>query len=312
MRRTAAVATWAILSAAAAWPVAAQAQDHGSGHGGGGGHAGGDTPAVTGSHLVAIANRAYSPAHLTALAGDSVTWRNDDFILHDASASGGAFLSGSLARGQRFSHRFEAVGSHPFMCTIHPFMRGRVDVHGALLTAASSSVLAGEEVRLHGRAAAGGGPVSLEAQPAGAAGFAPVTTLAVSADGEFHAALRPAGSTTYRAVTAAGASPPVEVSVTSKLTVRVSTHAGKRFTRLRVTARGAGAATATIQLYSRERFRWIEWQRKRLDQSGRASFRLRAGLRYHARAVVTRVDGGGVLGVSARVKLPRRAASQRR
>lgn len=136
----------------------------------------------------------------------------------------------------------------------------------------------------------------------------PLTTVATGADGEFHSAIRPSGTTTYRAVSRVGASPPVTVSVASKLTVRLSTHAGKRFTRVRVAAPGAGAAIATIQLYSRERFTWVDARRRRLDSAGRAGFRLRAGLRYRARAVVTRADGGVVLGVSPRVKLPRRAA----
>ena len=294
--------TCAIL-AAAAWPAGAQAQEHGSGHGGG--H---EPPEATGSHLIAIANRAFSPARVTALAGDSVTWRNDDFVTHDATGSGGLPASGPLTRGQRFTQTFADVGSHPFICTFHPFMQGRIDVHAALLTAASSSVLTGEEIALHGRAAAIGDPVVLEAQPAGAAGFTPVTTVAPGADGAFHAAVRPSGTTTYRAVTTAGASPPVTVSVTSKLRVRLSARRTRRFTRLRVAAPGAGAATATIQLYSRERFSWIDRRHRRLDEKGRAAFRLPAGLRYHARAVVTRADGGVILGVSARVKLPRRGA----
>ena len=296
MRRAA--MTWAVL-AAAAWPAAAQAQEHG-GHG--------EPPQATGSHLIAIANRAYSPARLTALAGDSVTWRNDDFMTHDVSASAGSPASAPLTRGQRFSHTFADVGSHAYVCSFHPFMQGRIDVYAALLTAASSSVLTGEEIALDGRAAATGGPVAIEAQPAGASGFTPVTTVTPGADGAFHAALRPSSSTTYRAVTTAGASPPVTVTVASRLRVRLSARRTKRFTRLHVAAPGAGGATATIQLYSRERFSWIDRGHRRLDAKGRAGFRLRAGLRYHARAVVKRAEGGAILGVSARVKLPRRAA----
>ncbi|CAA9474313.1 MAG: hypothetical protein AVDCRST_MAG69-308 [uncultured Solirubrobacteraceae bacterium] len=302
MRRAA--TTWAVL-AAVAWPAAAEAQEHGGGHG-----AHGEPPQATGAHVIAIANRAYSPARLTLLAGDSVTWRNDDFVTHDATGPAGLPASGPLMRGQRFSQTFADVGSHPYVCTFHAFMQGRIDVHAALLTAASSSVLTGEEIELHGRAAATSGPVVLEAQPAGAAGFTPVTTVTPDADGAFHAALRPSSSTTYRAVTTSGASPPVTVAVTSRLRVRLSARRTKRFTVLRVAAPGAGAATATIQLYSRERFSWIDRGHRRLDARGRAAFRLRSGLRYHARAVITRPDGGAILGVSARVKLPRRAASR--
>lgn len=298
MRRTALLIA-ATLSIAGAPAAAHGASEHGAGHG-----ATGD-PAATGTHPVAIAKRAFAPARVTALEGDTVDWRNEDFMIHNVSAAAGAIFSGGLGRGERFAHRFSDAGSYPYLCTIHPFMTGQVDVHPALLEAASSSALAGQEVALHGRAPAG--PVTIEQQVAGAPGFTPVATLLADSAGRFHGDVRPEATTAYRAVGVRGASPPVTVAVASQLRVALTVRRSGRVTKLRVTARGAGGAAATLQLYSRERFMWRDRRRGRLDAAGRTTFRLRAGLRYHARVVVSG-DDDAVLGTSRTVKLPRRAA----
>lgn len=296
MRRTALLIS-AALSMGGAPAAAYGASEHGAGHGGTG------EPAIaTGTHSVAIANRAFAPTRVTALEGDTVDWRNHDLMVHNVSASAGAVFSGPLARGQRFAHRFPDAGSYPYLCTLHPFMTGQVDVHPALLEAASSSALSGQSVALHGRAP--GGPVTIEQQAAGAPGFTPVATVVADSAGRFHGEVRLEATTAYRAVGVRGASPPVTVVVASQLRVGLTVRASRRVTRLRVIAAGAGGATATLQLYSRERFMWRDRRRGRLDAGGRTTFRLRAGLRYHARVVVSD-DAGVALGTSRTVKLPR-------
>ena len=182
-------------------------------------------------------------------------------------------------------------------------MTGQVDVHATLLEAAASAVLAGQEVELHGRAPSGAA-VTIEQQTAGSPSFTAVTSLQAGADGRFHGAVRPQATTAYRAVSAGGASPAVTVTVASRLRVTLTARPSRRFTRLRVSAPGAGGAKATLQLYSRERFSWIDRRGGRLDAAGRTTFRLRAGLRYHARVVITSPQGVE-LGKSRSVKLPR-------
>lgn len=295
--RRAVLLTSAILFGVA--PATARAaSEHGAGHG-----STGDPAADTGTHAVTIANRAFSPVRVTALEGDSVDWRNSDLMVHDVSLSGGVVSSGALSRGGSFSHRFAQAGSHPYLCTIHPFMTGQVDVHPALLQVASGSVLAGREVALHGRTV-GGGTVTIEQKTGGSAAFTAVASLQADSAGRFHGTVRPQASSDYRAVGVRGASPAVTVTVASRLRVTLTARRSGRFTQVRVTAPGAGRATATLQLYSRERFTWLDRRRGRLDAAGHATFRLRAGLRYHARVVVSSPDGTA-LGTSRAVKLPR-------
>lgn len=300
MRRVAILVSAVALTAAPASVHAAGGPGHGHGHGHG---SEGEPAGETGTHAVAIANRAFSPARVIALEGDAVTWRNQELLVHNVSLSDGAIFSGNLGRGERFTHRFTDAGAYPFLCTIHPFMRGQVDVRAALLQAASSTVVAGQEVALHGRVAAGGAVV-LEHQPAGASAFTPLTSLQADASGRFHGMVRPQATTTYRAVTTRGASDPATVTVASRLRVKLTVRRSGRSTRLNVTAAGAGGAKATLQLYSRERFTWLDRRRGRLDSAGRAAFSLRAGLRYHARVVISSAEGVE-LGTSRSVKLPR-------
>ena len=297
MRRATLMTT--VVLAAAVGPGSAHAAPH---HGGGQGSSG-EPAAAAGSHAVAIANRAFAPGRVTALEGDTVEWRNEDFLVHNVSAAGGAIFSGALSRDGRFSHRFTETGPYPYLCTLHPFMTGRVDVHAALLQGPSSPVLAGHEVALHGRTAAGAA-VAIEQQPAGAPGFTAVSSTHADAAGGFHGTVRPQATTTYRAVSPRGASPAVTVTVAERLQVRLTARRARGVTRVRVSAPGAGGAKATLQLYSRERFTWLDRRRGRLDAAGRATFRLRARLRYHARVVITTADGT-VLGSSRSVKLPR-------
>ena len=298
MRRATLMAS--VILATAGGPASAYGGggDHGAGHGGGGGPA-----AAPGTQSVKIVNRAYSPARLNVLVGESVAWRNEDYVVHNVSLADGAIFSGPMNRGGRFSHRFAEAGAYPFLCTLHPFMTGQVGVHAALLEAAAATVLTGHEVELHGRAPAGS-QLTIEQRPSGASAFTAVTSVQAGADGGFHAKVRPQSTTAYRAVSAAGASPAVTVTLASRLDVRLVVRESRRFTRVRVSAAGAGGARATLQLYSRERFSWKDRRRARLDAAGRASFRLPAGLRKRARVVITSADGVE-LGMSRSVRLSR-------
>ena len=80
---------------------------------------------------------------MQVVPGDSVAWRNGDFVhLPDAPTA----RSTPAARPLRHAsvQRFDAVGSHPFVCTIHPFMTGVVDVEAATLSGPATPVFAGE------------------------------------------------------------------------------------------------------------------------------------------------------------------------
>ena len=295
---------------AAAWPASAVAQDHGHG-----GSASGAAAAV-----VIAPSASFEPERAAIVTGESVSWRNDDHDVHTVTLDDGKVELAEFGFGESFSHRFDAAGAYPYLCTIHPGMTGRVDVHAALLAAAKATVAAGEGVELLGRAPAGTARVTLEHRPVPAPSFTVLQSVAVGPDGRFAVTVRPGPTTEYRAVTGAGISPAATVTVSAdsspttpagttppapRVDVSVKVRRGKRFTRLLVRAPAAPAATATLQLYTYERFTWRNARRTRLDGAGRASFRLRAGRRHRARVILTRGDGT-VVGRSARLKVPRR------
>ena len=190
---------------------------------------------------VAIPGKLFSPGYVQVVPGDSVVWRNSDFVDHDVAASDGAFNSGPLGRFGTFVQRFDAVGAHPFHCTIHPFMTGVVDVEAATLHGPATPAFAGEAVTLEGRVPAGTGTVTVT--PGGA--------VTPADDGTFSLTVHPRETTVYRAATPGGQSPPVTVTVSEavKLSVTVTAHA----VRVRTEPPRPGIY-ATVQRWARWRF----------------------------------------------------------
>ena len=81
------------------------------------------------TRTVLIQNFSFKPAHITVKRGTRVTWINKDITKHTATANNGAFDSGVLRPGQRYSHTFKIAGrTNKYHCEIHPFMRGSVTV----------------------------------------------------------------------------------------------------------------------------------------------------------------------------------------
>ena len=106
---------------------------------------GGSTAAPGGpsaANTVDIRLSAFKPERLSVAAGTKVTWRQDDPGVHtvtsgtvEQEAAGvrevpdGKFASGQLATGATFSQEFDAAGTFPFFCEIHPAtMRGEISV----------------------------------------------------------------------------------------------------------------------------------------------------------------------------------------
>lgn len=78
------------------------------------------------THVVAIRDSQFSPTSLTVSAGDTLIFRNDDIVPH--TATGRAFDSGNLNKGQSWKYVAKAKGSFSYICTYHPSMKGRVVV----------------------------------------------------------------------------------------------------------------------------------------------------------------------------------------
>jgi plastocyanin len=75
---------------------------------------------------VQIAGFAFEPRTLRTTVGSVVTWRNADAAPH--TATGRSFSSPQLRQGGTYRHRFAREGTYPYVCALHPGMRGTVVV----------------------------------------------------------------------------------------------------------------------------------------------------------------------------------------
>jgi len=71
---------------------------------------------------------AYAPNPITVAVGGSVTWTNNDNTSHTSTANNGAWNSGVIAAGGKYSMTFASAGSFTYHCTLHPGMVGTVTV----------------------------------------------------------------------------------------------------------------------------------------------------------------------------------------
>jgi plastocyanin len=70
----------------------------------------------------------YAPGTRTIAPGTWVTWSNDGQDEHSVTASDGSFDSGDLAPSEGFSWFFDQPGTFSYVCTLHPWMTGKVIV----------------------------------------------------------------------------------------------------------------------------------------------------------------------------------------
>jgi len=75
-----------------------------------------------------LGNRAYTPDDLSVAVGTTVTWTNNDLVSHTSTSDVTQWNSGIVAPGGRFSFTFQAAGTFPYHCSIHPGMVGTVVV----------------------------------------------------------------------------------------------------------------------------------------------------------------------------------------
>ncbi len=85
------------------------------------------TPAFMTEQQVSIINFAFNPTTLTIKRGTRVTWTNQDSVQHTVTSVGN-FDSGTFSRGQTYSKVFNTIGTFDYICTVHPFMTGRIIV----------------------------------------------------------------------------------------------------------------------------------------------------------------------------------------
>lgn len=87
-------------------------------------------PARAAEAEIVIDNFVFTPATLTVPKGTRVVWRNRDDIPHSIVSAAGPplFRSAALDTDDSFTHVFDAPGSYPYFCGLHPHMTGQVVV----------------------------------------------------------------------------------------------------------------------------------------------------------------------------------------
>ncbi len=256
-------------------------------------------PAAT--QAVGIQFQAFGPSLVDALPGDTIAWQNVSPRAHTVVSDGGAFASGELAPGDRFSFAPTSAGTFPYHCSIHPSMTGEIDVRHVILGPLPATALApGAKVELSGRTDDPSQPVRIERDGASAA------TATPSANGDWQATIRATRTADYRAVTTAGESQTRRLLVNRRVVHVRATGTGVA---VRVTPSDPGGRLL-LQSRQRRHFGWWPLARKRLDFLSEARFRVPGGGRVRVRLVDR--DHWTPLATSPSLVLPRHRTSPTR
>jgi plastocyanin len=77
---------------------------------------------------VTIDGATFSPVDLTLNVGETIVWVNKDPFPHTATAKTGGIDSPDIASGKSWKYTAKEKGDYPYLCTIHPSMKGTIHV----------------------------------------------------------------------------------------------------------------------------------------------------------------------------------------
>jgi plastocyanin len=253
---------------------------------------------------ITMPGKYFDPPRSTAVAGDQVVFRNNDLVMHNVRIGAGLFISGPMARFTSWSPRIDRPGAYPFICTLHAFMSGNLDVYAATASASPGSVLAGEPLKLSGRTSAGTAHVGVEQSVSGGAWSAVGAGATPAPDGTYEVAVPAVEGASYRVSTPVGPGQEVTPQVTARVDLHLMVERRRGHTTVMAhTMPATTGFTATLELYSRWHYRWRAKRKAKLDSHGVASFRLPASRRAYARVALRRRARGPALVYSDVVKL---------
>ena len=86
-----------------------------------------DGPVAT----VSMDHNTFIPSEITVVPGTTVTWVNKETMPHTVVDMNKGFRSKTLAKDASFSFTFATAGDYDYLCSIHPFMKGKVIVKPA-------------------------------------------------------------------------------------------------------------------------------------------------------------------------------------
>ena len=76
------------------------------------------------THRVRIEGMQFNPQRLEVAAGDTVVWTNKDVVPHTVTASGAKVESGEIAPNRSWRFVAKKKGEMPYICRLHPVMKG--------------------------------------------------------------------------------------------------------------------------------------------------------------------------------------------
>jgi plastocyanin len=82
----------------------------------------------SGDVTIVIDDVAFQTPDVTVEAGQSVTWDNQDNQPHTATGENSSFATDRINAGESKTVTFDEVGTFPYICSFHPFMKGTVTV----------------------------------------------------------------------------------------------------------------------------------------------------------------------------------------
>jgi plastocyanin len=86
-------------------------------------------PSAAGGEVdVAIADFTFDPADIQATVGQTVTFTNNDSAPHTATLDDGSCTTPNISNGGSDGLTFNAAGTYPFHCNVHPNMKGTITV----------------------------------------------------------------------------------------------------------------------------------------------------------------------------------------
>jgi plastocyanin len=86
------------------------------------------TSSQTADVIVRIRNFKFEPADLAIAVGKTVQFINADEEPHTATATDGTFNSKALDTDQTWNYTATKPGTYPYICSVHPFMKGTLTV----------------------------------------------------------------------------------------------------------------------------------------------------------------------------------------
>ena len=78
---------------------------------------------------VKIQNFKFEPANVTIVEGQTVQFINEDEEPHTATSTDGLFDSKALDTNESWNYTATKPGTFPYICSIHPFMKGTLTVN---------------------------------------------------------------------------------------------------------------------------------------------------------------------------------------